>query len=128
MFPPIFDTLRGSGLVVSLLGDVPMRAWRHGNQPQGEARPYLTWHIVSGVPENTLSELPCADRVTVQLDCWSADDTAVETLATAVRDALEPYAHMTGVIQNDWEPQTKLFRVGLQFDWWLPRGEVASYN
>jgi hypothetical protein len=128
MFPPVFDTLRGSGLVVSLLGDVPMRCYRHGQAPQAVAKPYVTWQIVSPTPENTLSELPSIDRVQVQLDCWSDDDAAVTTLAVAVRDAIEPYAHMTGGASDDYEPATKLYRVALQFDWWLPRTEVASFN
>lgn len=119
MFPPVFSTLSAASAVTALIGDPP-RAWRHGNAPQGGTQPYVTW-FAGATPENTLSELPAVDRVGLQVDCWSADDAEVEALAIAVRDAIEPLAQMTTAPVDDFEPQTKLYRVTLQFDWWLAR-------
>lgn len=121
MLPPVYRTLRDSQAVVRLVGS---RIYRHGSAPQEQARPYLTWFLVSGTPENTLSELPSKDRATIQIDCWcgaSDGDRQVEELATAVRDALEPVCHMTSVPSDGREPATKLWRMTLQFDWFIDR-------
>lgn len=123
MLPPIFTALNASNEVKSIVGMNPLRVYRHGSAPQDTSRPYITWSLISAVPENNLSELPPTDRVGVEIDCWHQTDAGIETLAQAVRDAVEPYAHMTAVVINLREPETKLFRIGMQFDWWLERLE-----
>lgn len=121
MLPPIYNTLRNSSAVLALVGS---RIYRHGNAPQGVIAPYITWTLITGTPENHLSGTPPVDRQTVQIDCWADADTGdkgVEALATAVRDALEPSAHMTGQPVDQRETETRLWRIALQFDWWLDR-------
>lgn len=120
MLPPIYTWLKASTAVKALIGNAP-RAYRHGDAPQDTTQPYVTWQLFSGVPENTLSELPKTDRIGVQVDCWHTTDAGVEQLAAAVRDAIEPYAHMTGIPVNNREPETKLYRIAMQFDVWLNR-------
>lgn len=118
MLPPIYTTLRASSAVLALVAN---RIYRHGYAPQGVAKPYVTWFLVSGNPENTLSETPAVDRCTVQIDCWSESDTEVEVLAKAVRDAVEPSAHITAFPVDDRETATELYRIAIQLDWWLSR-------
>lgn len=120
MLPPIYSLLDTSELQ-ALLGNNPLRVYRHGRAPQDTSVDYVTWQVVAGVPENTLSDLPGHDRLSIQLDCFSTTDRGVETLARAVRDAMEPHAHMTGIPVNERETATKLFRISLQFDYWLAR-------
>lgn len=117
MLPPVYQTLLNSPAGPMVGG----RIYRHGAAPQTTVRPYITWFLVTGSPENTLSELPDMDRCTVQVDCWSLSDADIVTLAIAVRDAIEPLAHMTTVPVDSQETDTKLYRMSLQFDWWLPR-------
>jgi hypothetical protein len=124
MLPPIYNTLRQSAAVVAMVGT---RIFRHGRAPQDVARPYVTWALITGTPENHLSGTPPVDNMTLQLDCWAEAETGdkgVETLATAVRDALETHAHMTGQPVDGREPDTNLWRIALQFDWWMDRVEV----
>lgn len=125
MLPPIFATLKASQEVKNIVGTNPPRIYRHDSAPQDASRPYVTWFLVSGVPENNLSELPPVDRIAVEIDCWHQTDAGIDLLASAVRDAIEPYAHMTAVVVNLREPETKLFRIGMQFDWWLDRPEQS---
>lgn len=115
MLPPVYATLKASP-VDALTGG---RIYRHGTAPQDTPKPYVTWFLLSGTPENQLSGLPSGDRMTVQVDCWTDDDddAEVEDLAQAVRDAIEPHAHMTSMPIDDWEPATRLYRMALQFDW-----------
>lgn len=120
MLPPIYTTLQSSADVRAILSARP-RVFRMGEAPQKEQRPYATWLIISGVPENTLSETPTIDRCSLQFDLYAMQDGEAEVLATAVRDCLEPFAHMTAWRIPGREEQTRMFRVSLDFDWWNPR-------
>lgn len=123
MLPPIYRVLKDSSAVAAI---VQTRIYRHGDAPQNLERPYVTWFLVSGTPENQLSGLPGHDRCSVQVDAWHPGDSGVQDLAEAVRDALEPVAHMTGVVINERERETRLYRIGMQFDYWLERAEPSS--
>jgi hypothetical protein len=120
-FPPVFQTLKTSETVKAIVGTNPPRIYRHGAAPQDVTRPYITWQLVAGVPENHLSGLPQIDRQTVQVDCWHPVDSGVEQLALAVRDVIEPVAHMTIAPIDSRDVETRLFRVTLQFDFFAPR-------
>lgn len=131
MFPQVFQTLKASAAVKNIVGTNPPRIYRHGSAPQRPDglpfdQPYITWFIVVGTPENTLSELPATDRVTVQVDCWHQTDSGIEALAIAVRDAIEPYAVMTAVPVDTRETESKLYRIALQFDWFVDRGNTSD--
>lgn len=121
MFPPVFQTLKASQAVKDIVGSNPPRVYRHGAAPQDTERPFLTWFVISGVPENNLSDLPTNDLYSVQVDCWHQTDKGVELLAEAVRNAIEPHAHMIAVTVNLREDETQLFRIGMQFDFWTGR-------
>jgi hypothetical protein len=121
MLPAIFPWIRDAAAVTALIGTDPVRCYRHGNAPQGTSAPYLTWYVVSGLPENDLSDTPRVDSYIVEVDCWSQDPTQVETLAAAVRDAIEPHANMTGVAVNGRDAETLLYRIGLTFNVWRHR-------
>lgn len=120
MLPPVFVTLKASSAVRAIVGTSPARIYRHGNAPQDVAKPYITW-TAFGAPENQLSGTPTTDKYTVQVDCWHQTDKGVEDMADAVRDAIEPVAHMTAIRDEPREPETKLYRVSLDFDWFNDR-------
>jgi hypothetical protein len=118
MLPAVYDVLASDGAVTELVG---RRIFRHGEAPQGVVLPYLTWYLVSGVPENTFDGPPRIDACAVQVDCWSASDSEVERLAVAVRDSIEAVHHMTGVTVNNRDPETGRCRIGMQFMFWTHR-------
>jgi len=124
MFPPIYQVLKDSAPVASI---VQTRIYRHGRAPQEVTKPYVTWFVASVAPANNLSSPPGHDQCVVQIDCWHPQDSGVQDLAEAVRDAMEQVSHMTGLIANERDSETKLYRVALQFDYWLPR-EATSFN
>lgn len=127
MLPPVYSLLTADPSVTALVG---ARIYRHGSAPQKVVAPYVTWFLVSGTPENELSSLPRVDRMEVQIDCWSNNtgtgDEQVETLATVIRDALEPVAHMTGIIANEQDFETRRYRLGMQFTFWIKRPAVPT--
>jgi hypothetical protein len=114
MLPTVYTWLKTTA-VQAIIG-TPPRAYRHGDAPQDTTKPYVTWVMVSGVPDNELSAVAKSDRYTIQFDCWHQTDAGVESLATAVRNAVEPYGHMTNMPINNRDAETKLYRIALQFD------------
>lgn len=126
MLPPVFQALKASAAVKAIVGTNPPRIYRHGIAPQDVTRPYITWQVIAGAPENHLSGTPPTDRMPVQVDCWHATDTGVESLARAARDAIEPTAHCTGgPIVDERDAETRLYRIALQFDFWVDRDEAS---
>jgi hypothetical protein len=125
MLPPVFQALKASDAVKAIVGSQSPRIYRHGRVPDADPErpilePYVTWFLVSGVPENNLSDPPPCDRATVQVDCWHRTDAGVDLLATAVRDALEQIGVMTGTVADEFEAETKLYRMSLQVDIFNP--------
>lgn len=128
MLPPVYNVLRAAPAVVDLVGT---RIWKHGVAPQDDVAlavrdglAFVTWFLVTATPENTLSELPSKDRATIQVDCFIGGrdgSSRITTLAEAVRDAIEPHAHLTGTPVDERESATKLWRMALQFDWFVDR-------
>lgn len=120
MLPPIYTTLQASATVRALLGARP-RVYRMGEAPQDNEKPYVTWFVVAGTPENTLSELPAIDRNSIQIDVWTKKDAECEEIAMAVRDQMETVTHMTAWRNPPRDEETRLYRISMDFDFWLPR-------
>lgn len=118
MLPPLYTLLSGNSAVAAIVGT---RIYPHGDAPAEVTAPYVTWFVVDGLPENQLSDVPAIDRFVLQVDCWHPTSAGVDTLAGAVRAALEPVAHVTGVVLNQRDPDTRLYRLALQVDYFLHR-------
>lgn len=129
MFPPVFQKLKANAAVRSLVGTNPIRIWRK-QVPDTFPRPitvaYITWFVVVGTPEEALELLAPHDRVAIQVDCFDMTDTGVQALAQAARDAIEPYATMTGMPVDERERETKLHHIALEFDWYVGRPALQS--
>lgn len=112
MFPPVFQTLQTSE-IIGIVGD---RIGAHGEVAQTEARPYVTYQTVTGQAHDNLSDAPGSDFTTVQIDCYAKTQTTAKDLARAVRAALDAGLIVNRVILTAREPETRLFRVGLEAD------------
>lgn len=112
MFPKVARTIR-TPAVSAIVDD---RIGRHGEVSQNEPRPYIVWQIVTGSAFDNLSTAPSGDFTTVQIDCYHKADGGVEQLAEAVRAALDAALIVNRVVVNNRDPDTKLYRVGLEAD------------
>lgn len=125
MFPSIFQIIAADSDVLGILGTDPVRFYPHGRAEQEGEAPYATWFVVSGIPDNSISELPRVDRHDVQVDCWSGNtgdgSAQVKALALAIRNAVEPFAHMTIAPFDNVDPDTKRNRITMQFTFWTDR-------
>lgn len=121
MIPEIFTILNASAPVKVLLGTNPLRVFPFGQAPQDVERPYATYSVYNGVPENTLNCPPDIDNIGTQIDVWSPDADDCITIAEAIRDALEGSAHMTNFQSLEWDDETGLYRTRMDFDFWTQR-------
>jgi uncharacterized protein (DUF3820 family) len=51
MLPNIYAILRANATVLSTVGT---RIYRHGAAPQDVVKPYITWFVISGIPESLI--------------------------------------------------------------------------
>lgn len=117
MIPPVFDVLSASTTVKSHLGEPPnMRLYPFGEATQNTLKPYATWQLISGVPENYLGNLPDADDYRTQIDVWALTQASALAVAKAIRDAIEPHAHITNAGNTGRDPETKNFRYMLDVE------------
>ncbi len=112
MFPKVYRTLSTSA-VTEIVAD---RIGAHGQVAQDEMRPYIVWQIVTGSPYDNLSTAPGGDFTTVQIDCYHSTEAGAVRLAKAARAALDAELIVNRVVVNNRDPETKLYRVGLEAD------------
>lgn len=118
MIPPIFPLVSAS---VSSLGSDPVRFYPFGQATQQTPKPYATYQIIAGTPENYLGNLPDIDMVLIQIDVWGDTAPSVSSVADDIRDALEGACHMTGIGVSSRDPNTQNYRYQMDFTYWNPR-------
>lgn len=121
MFPPIYAVCAADPAVTALLGTAPTRFIPFGEVEQGTVKPYATWFVVAGAPENYLDKRPDIDRFVLQIDCWAVTATGVRNVAEAIRDAVEGQAYVISWRGEDRDPETQLYRYGFDVEWFVKR-------
>lgn len=121
MIPPIFQILSDDPAVTGFLGSNPLRIFPFSEAPENSLYPYATYTVIFGEPDNSLNDIPLIDKLNTQVDIWGSSAASVLDTAAAVRDALEPHAHMVGTGSMEREPETKSYRVRLEFDFFTER-------
>lgn len=117
----IFEAVRAHAPARALLGDAPTRFTLFGVAEQGGAVPYAVWQTVGGNPENYLGDLPDVDSMELQVDAYANDPEKVIEVGNALRDAIEPHAHITAWIGESRDPTTKRWRFTFRVDWIVQR-------
>ena len=121
MIPPIFTTVSASSAVTAIIGTNPVRLYAAGYAPQNVAKPYATYQVISGSPENYLNQVPDHDEYGIQIDCFAQSYNDVINLAKAIRDSVEPVAHITAWRGGGKENETMLYRYSFDVAWQLNR-------
>lgn len=121
MFPPIFQVCSADAGVKASLGNSPVRLYPFGEAPDGVLKPYAVWQTLGGSPENYISQRPDIDMFSLQVDVYADTSTAARNAAKALRDAIEPSAHITRWNGEERDTETKNYRVSFDVDWWTPR-------
>jgi hypothetical protein len=122
MYPPIFATVSADAGVTALLGSVPnCRFFLFGQAPQGVTKPYAVWRQISGRPENYLGKVPDIDQFGIQVDVYADSASGARAVAEALRDAIEPVAHITFWRGDSTDPETKNKVFTFEVDWFVNR-------
>lgn len=119
--PSLFTILNASTSVKALLGSAPLRVYPWGRAPQNAALPYATYGVFNGNPENYLGQVPDIDNAGTQVNIWAKTGASCDACFLAVRNALEPNAHMTSFATPDLDAETDLYTARLDFDFWEAR-------
>ncbi len=121
MQPPIFPTCAADPAVTALLGTDPTRLYPFGEAPQDVTLPYAVWRHVGGSPENYLGSVPDIDSSTLQVDVYAATGSDATAVTEALRDAIEPVAHIVRWGDQDTDPDTGNKHISFDVDWLVPR-------
>jgi len=121
--PPVFAALNVPA-VRAFVGSSPVRVYQNGHAPEGVAKPYIVWQIVSGNPVNNLSDDPEMDDARVRV--WSYTDptagtAAARNLALAVRTALEAVTHVVFGPVDEVDDPTGMIVWIQDAEFWTPR-------
>lgn len=122
MTPPIFAAVNVPAVQALLkTGSGPLRFYAFGMADQNTPKPYAVWQQAFGSPENYVSHTPDMDSIGVQVDVYAATATSARAVATALRDAIEPKAHITAWRGESRDEETKNYRFSFDCQWWTPR-------
>jgi hypothetical protein len=120
--------VQGDPEVIAVLGDNPLRFYPFGEADEepldADAAPrpvYATWQTINGRPENYLSERPDMDWYRVQIDVWAPRGSIADAAADALRNALEPHGYMVSLNLDGRDPETRLYRISFDFEFWVSR-------
>lgn len=125
MFPPIFATVDVPAVQALLkTGAEQLRFYAFGLAPQGVAKPYAVWRQVYGSPENYIGDTPDIDSYGIQVDVYASPtqgSAVARNVAQALRDAIEPAAHIVAWRGESRDPETKNYVYSFDCDWIVPR-------
>lgn len=129
MLPPVFKTVDADPNVRALLrssnsslsADPVTRMFEFGEAPQNTPVPYAVWQVVSGSPDNYITNRPDVDSYTIQIDVYAADGNSAEAVAVALRDAFEGVSHVTSWRSHGRDSDTADYRIGFDVRWIVQR-------
>lgn len=122
MTPTVFAYVAASAPCRAQLGTPPnMRFYAFGEAPQGVGLPYVVWQMITGTPANYLGQLPDMDGSRVQIDVYAATQAMATAAAIAIRNAIEPSAHLLNFADRGRDPTTRNYGYMLDFDFFTAR-------
>lgn len=121
MFPPVFEVVSADSDVQSNLGSSPCRFYPFGEAPQNVTSPYGVWGVVTGTPENYVNQVPDLDTWVVQIEVFAKTASAARDAAEAVRNVIEPLAHIVAWRGESRDAETRLYRYSFDVDWMVSR-------
>lgn len=125
MYPPIFSTVNVAAVQALLqTAPGPLRFYLFGEAPQNTPLPYAVWQTRGGSPENYLNQVPDMDLFSIQIDVYASPaqgPSRARSVARALRDAIEPVAHIVAWRGESVDPETRNYRSSFDVDWWVRR-------
>lgn len=88
--------------------------------PESVVKPYITYQVISNVPEVTL-EGPCGtERLRIQIDVWGSTYATVKGLETQIKStmAVSSIVNIPLMTQDLYESEVKTYRQLMEFAIW----------
>jgi hypothetical protein len=85
------------------------------------AKPYATYQIVYGSPENYLGDVPDIDQAGVQIDVYATTLASLRSVVVALRNAYEPVGYVVRWGNEDQDPDTKNDHQSFDVEFLTPR-------
>jgi hypothetical protein len=79
------------------------------------------WSVVTGSPENYINEVPDFDTWAIQIEVFAETADAARDAAEALRNAIEPEAHVVAWRGESRDVETRLYRYSFDVDWMVSR-------
>ena len=118
MNPDLFPILNADTATKAVLGSNPLRVFPWGRAPQNVVKPYAVYAVYNANPENYLDQSPDIDNKGTQINIYADNAVSLQSAFVAVRNALEPHAHMTSFATPDLDADTDLYSCRMEFDFW----------
>lgn len=117
MLPKVAQKIAANPAAVAALktGTGEVRFYSFANTPTNPIRPYATWQLTGGSPDEYLTCIPDADEFDIQVDIWASAESSASDTASIIRDALETDYSMTFFSGSERDFETNLFRFILRF-------------
>jgi hypothetical protein len=117
MTPAVFVIVAASSACRAQLGSPPnMRFYPFGEAPQDKPPVYAVWQMPFSTPANYLGQVPDADDARIQIDVYGITQASADAAALAIRNAIEPHAHMINAAQRPRDPITRNYGYMLDFE------------
>ncbi|WP_134943230.1 DUF3168 domain-containing protein [Pseudomonas syringae] len=120
-YAPIFAVCAADAGVTALLGVSPTRLYPFDDAPEGVAKPYAVWQVITGSPENYLAGRPDVDGFTLQVDVYATTGAQAREVTDAISHAIELKAYVVRWGGERKDTETKLYRSSFDIDWLVPR-------
>ena len=98
-----------------------LRVFPYGKAPEDVELPYSVYSVITALPENYLDINPDIDSMRIQMGIYSENEENLQECFEAVRNAVEPYAHMVNFSTPDVDADTQLYSCRMEFDFWNVR-------
>jgi hypothetical protein len=128
MTPNVFQIVSASTVCRQLLGAPPkMRFVEFGEAVQGDDKiAYAVWQLISGLPAKYLGQMPDNDETRIQVDVYASQQLVARAAAIAIRDAIEPHAHMVSFAQRQRDATTRSYGYLMDFQFFTDREDTES--
>lgn len=121
MISNLFEILYADTTCRTVFGYPTMRVFPWGRAPDKVQKPYAVYTTINGTPENYLDTTPDIDNIGTQVNIYADTSSSLASAFNAIREAVEPYAHMTNFATPDLDADTNLYSARMEFDFWKNR-------
>lgn len=81
--------------------------------------PFISWQIISAIPEQALDYTTDDDEILVQIDVYAKQAQQVRALAQSLRNVLRDHCAITAYTGAEQDFETQLWRCRLESSWFI---------